>query len=131
MSWYLDSSAILKLILDESERTALLKILKNRSITSRISRVEVIRTVTRLAPEHLILAHSELEKIDFFPVSTGVLNLAENFASHMTLRTLDAVQVATVIFLDRTVKGLVTYDRQMIKSAQELGIKVESPGLKL
>ena len=131
MNWYLDSSAILKLILDESERTALLKILENKSITSRISRVEVIRTVTRLAPEHLILAYSELEKIDFFPVSTGVLNIAESFASHVTLRTLDAVQVATVIFLDRTVKGLITYDRQMIKNAQALGIKVVSPGLKL
>ena len=87
----------------------------------------MIRTVTRLAPEHLILAHSELEKIDFFPVSTGVLNLAENFASHMTLRTLDAVQVATVIFLDRTVKGLVTYDRQMTRAAEALGLTVVAP----
>lgn len=90
----------------------------------------MIRTVTRLAPEHLILAYSELEKIDFFPVSTGVLNIAESFASHVTLRTLDAVQVATVIFLDRTVKGLITYDRQMIANAKMLGVHVISPGMK-
>lgn len=130
MSWYLDSSAVLKLVLDESERAALLKILKTKSVTSRISRVEVLRTVTRLAPEHLILANSELEKIDFFPVSTGVLSIAESFATNVTLRTLDAIQVATVIFLSTSVEGLITYDKQMIKNAKQLGIKVISPGLK-
>ena len=73
--------------------------------------MEVIRTVTRLAPEHLILAYSELEKIDYFPVSTKVLNIAESFASNVTLRTLDAVQVATVIFLDRSISEGLNYLR--------------------
>lgn len=130
MSWYLDSSAILKLILDEKERVSLLKELGGKSVTSRISRVEVKRTVTRLAPEHLVLAHSELEKIEFFPASIGVLNIAEGFTSKVTLRTLDAIHVATVIFLGSAIEGLISYDKQMIKNAKELGIKVISPGMK-
>ena len=130
MSWYLDSSAILKLILDEVERPFLLKTLKTKSITSRISRVEVKRTVTRLAPEHLKLTNLELEKFDYLPLSSSVLSIAEGFTSKVTLKTLDALHIASVLALGTFVDGLITYDRQMIKNAKELGIKVISPGMK-
>lgn len=130
MSWYIDSSAILKLILDESERKALVKFLKAPSVTSRISRVEVKRTVNRLAPEHLELAYSELEKLDYFPISTSVLNVAESFDQSITLRTLDAIQVATALYLGESIEGLISYDAQMLKNAKKLGLKVISPGMK-
>jgi len=130
LSWYIDSSAILKLILDESERKALVKFLKAPSVTSRISRVEVKRTVNRLAPEHLELAYSELEKLDYFPISTSVLNVAESFDQSITLRTLDAIQVATALYLGESIEGLISYDAQMLKNAKKLGLKVISPGMK-
>ena len=130
MSWYIDSSAILKLILDESERKALVKFLKAPSVTSRVSRLEVKRTVNRLAPEHLELAYSELEKLDYFPISTSILNVAESFDQSVTLRTLDAIQVATALYLGDSIEGLISYDAQMLKNAKKLGIKVISPGMK-
>ena len=129
MSWYLDSSAILKLILDEIERPFLLKTLKTKSITSRISRVEVKRTVTRLAPEHLKLTNSELEKFDYLPLSPSVLSIAEGFTAKVTLKTLDALHIASVLSLGTFIDGLITYDKQMIKNAKELGIRVLSPGM--
>jgi predicted nucleic acid-binding protein len=130
LSWYIDSSAILKLILDESERKSLVKFLKSPSVTSRVSRVEVKRTVNRLAPEHLELAFSELEKLDYFPISTSVLNVAESFDQSITLRTLDAIQVATALYLGESIEGLISYDAQMLKNAKKLGLKVVSPGMK-
>ncbi|MCX6440545.1 MAG: type II toxin-antitoxin system VapC family toxin [Actinobacteria bacterium] len=130
MSWYIDSSAILKLILDESERKFLVKFLKSPSVTSRVSRVEVKRTVNRLAPEHLELAFSELEKLDYFPISTSILNVAESFDQSITLRTLDAIQVATALYLGESIEGLISYDAQMLKNAKKLGLKVISPGMK-
>ena len=56
--------------------------------------------------------------------------LAENFPVSIILKSLDAIHVATVIFLNKSVKGVITYDKQMIKTAKELGIKVVSPGMK-
>lgn len=130
MSWYLDSSAILKLVFDEQERVELLKVLTEKSITSRISRLEVARTVSRIAPDSLLLANSELQKLDFFPLSNGVLSTAEGFTAKTTLRTLDAIHVATVIFLGSAINGLISYDKQMVQNAKELGLKVLSPGAK-
>ena len=63
-------------------------------------------------------------------MNPAILSSAENFPESITLRSLDAIQIATVIFLDKTVDGVVTYDKVMIKNAKELGIKVASPGMK-
>ena len=130
MSWYLDSSAILKTIFDEKERPELLHLLSTRSTSSRVSRIEVRRTIARLAPTKVIEANRELERINFMPISDAILMVAENFAPEITLRTLDAIHVATVMSLEGTIEGLITYDKQMVRNAQLLGIKVLSPGMK-
>ena len=130
MSWYLDSSAILKTIFDEKERPELLRVLASQSFSSRVSRVEVRRTVARLAPNKVSEVNHELERINFMPISDVILLAAENFSSEITLRTLDAIHVATVMSLEGSIQGLITYDKQMAANAQLLGIKVISPGMK-
>ncbi|MEI7697643.1 MAG: type II toxin-antitoxin system VapC family toxin [Actinomycetes bacterium] len=130
MSWYLDSSAILKLILAETESKALVNFLSEETITSTISRVEVIRTLNRMYPLSVIKGKEILSNFLLTPMNPAILSSAENFPESITLRSLDAIQVATVIFLDKSVEGVVTYDKQMIKNAKELGIKVASPGMK-
>jgi predicted nucleic acid-binding protein len=72
----------------------------------------------------------ELEKINFLPISNAILLAAENFSSDITLRALDAIHVATVMSLEGSIEGLITYDKQMFTNAQLLGIKVISPGMK-
>ncbi len=130
MSWYLDSSAILKTIFDEQERPELLRFLNSQSTSSRLSKIEVRRTVARLAPTKTAEVNLELEKINFLPISNPILMTAENFSSEITLRTLDAIHIATVMSLEGSIEGLITYDRQMIANAKLLGIKVVSPGMR-
>lgn len=130
ISYYLDSSAILKLIIIEAESDSLRKFINTKVITSAISRVEVIRTLS-LNDESLIIAgQMVLEKFELMPLSRPILTIAENFSSQITLRSLDALQVASVIFLSPMVKSLITYDKNMIKNAKALGISVVSPGFK-
>ena len=129
MSWYLDSSAILKTIFDEKERPDLLRFLNSQSTSSRLSKIEVRRTVARLVPTKTAEVNLELDKINFLPISNPILMAAENFSSEITLRTLDAIHIATVMSLEGSIKGLITYDRQMIANAKLLGIKVISPGM--
>ena len=130
MSWYLDSSAILKTIFDEKERPDLLRFLNSQSTSSRLSKIEVRRTVARLVPTKTVEVNLELDKINFLPISNPILMAAENFSSEITLRTLDAIHIATVMSLEGSIEGLITYDRQMIANAKLLGIKVISPGMK-
>gem|GEM_PF-541755 len=130
MSWYLDSSAILKFIFAEPERPALVKALISPAISSELARLEVKRAVYRMQPKNIALANEELARISFVMVSNQVLKIAEAFTANVSLTTLDSIHVATVLTLGKKVDGIITYDKQMIANAEKMGIKVLSPGLK-
>ena len=130
MSWYVDSSALLKLLIVEKESVDLIDFIDFTITSSVVTRVEVIRTLQKIAPEKVAEAQILLTGIDLTPVNSSILSVAENFSPSMSLKSLDAIHVATVIFLDKSVEGLVTYDKAMIKNAKELGIKTISPGIK-
>ena len=130
MSWYLDSSAILKYIFAEPERPALVKALTSQAISSELARLEVKRAVYRINPKDIILANEELSRINFVSISNQVLGVAESFTSSVTLATLDAIHVATAITLGKGIEGIITYDKRMISNAKTMGIEVLSPGAK-
>jgi predicted nucleic acid-binding protein len=130
LSYYLDSSAILKIIFQEDESAALAKFITEPAITSSISRVEVLRTVQRIDHSRVQLAQSELAKINIVEPIPSILTIAENFSHEVTLRSLDAIHVATLIFLSTATDGLITYDKLMAKNAEQLGLIVLAPGSK-
>ena len=130
MSWYIDSSAILKLLISEKESIALAEFLDAPVKTSEISRVEVIRSLNRISPEKIADGQAALSRFEMIPVNSSILILAENFPAAITLKSLDALHFATVVFLNKTISGLITYDKAMIKNAKLLGIKVASPGIR-
>jgi predicted nucleic acid-binding protein len=130
LSWYIDSSAILKFIFAEPERPALVKALISPAISSELARLEVKRAVYRMQPKNIALANEELARISFVMVSNQVLKIAEAFTANVSLATLDSIHVATVLTLGKKVDGIITYDKQMIANAEKMGIKVLSPGLK-
>ena len=130
MSWYADSSAILKLLILEKESADLTDFIDFTIKSSVLTRVEVIRVLYKIAPEKIDRAQIILAGIDLTPLNPAILSMAENFAPAITLKSLDALHVATAIFLDKSVEGVITYDKAIIKNAKELGIKVASPGMK-
>ncbi|HUX65728.1 MAG TPA: type II toxin-antitoxin system VapC family toxin [archaeon] len=127
MTWYLDSSAILKLIFQEDESAALVRSIKGQCATSSISRIEVVRIVQRANPESLNFAKTELSRLILIPISEVVIRIAESFAGLATLRSLDAIHVASALLIQNSIDGLITYDLQMARNAQELGLVVHSP----
>ena len=130
MSWYADSSAILKLLIVEKESAALTNFIDFTIKSSALTRVEIIRVLHKIAPEKIAQAQVILAGIDLTPLNPAILSAAENFGPAITLKSLDALDVASVLFLGAAVEGLITYDKAMIKNAKELGIKVVSPGMK-
>jgi predicted nucleic acid-binding protein len=130
LSWYLDSSAILKYVFAEPERPAMVKALTSQASSSELARLEVKRAVFRINPKDIELANEELSRINFVSISNQVLTVAESFTGSVTLATLDAIHVATAITLGHQIEGIITYDKQMISNAAVMGIKVLSPGAK-
>ena len=130
MSWYADSSAILKLLIVERESVDLTDFIDFTLKSSVLTRVEIIRVLHKITPEKIAQAQVILAGIDLTPLNPAILSAAENFAPAITLKSLDALHVASVIFLGAAVEGLITYDKATIKNAKELGITVVSPGMK-
>ena len=127
MTWYLDSSAILKLIFQEDESAALARAIKDQCATSSISRIEVVRIVQRTNPESLSFAKAELSKLILVPISEAVIRIAESFTGLATLRSLDAIHVASALLVQNSIDGLITFDLHMARNARELGLIVHSP----
>lgn len=130
MNWYIDSSAIIKLIKPEAETAALLKIISSPLISSQLSRVEVFRTINLTNSALLESAHDVLIDIQMFPIENSILVIAENFSSFIELRTLDSIHLATAITLRNAIQGIITYDKELAKAAITLGFEVLSPGMK-
>jgi predicted nucleic acid-binding protein len=129
--WYIDSSAILKLIKPEKDSTALIKKLPSALIASRISRVEVTRTIIRYEPDLLDSTYDVLADIQMVPVEDSIITIAENLPQFINLRSLDSLHIASALAIKNVLKGIITYDKEMVIAANALGFKTLSPGTKL
>ena len=129
--WYIDSSAILKLIKPEKESAALIKKLPSALIASRISRVEVTRTIIRYEPDLLDSTYDLLADIQMVPVEDSIITIAENLPQFINLRSLDSLHIASALAIKNVLKGIITYDKEMVIAANALGFKTLSPGMKL
>jgi len=128
---YLDSSAVLKFIFAEPESTAAKKEITGVLYSSELARVEVVRAVLRIEPELIERALAVLSKIRIIKIKSAILIQAERLPSHVRVRGMDAIHLASANTLGRLGQTIVTYDKNMAKAALGLGYKVESPGAKL
>lgn len=125
---YLDSSAFLKLVLAEAESEALLSWLAAwpQRASSRLLWLEALRTVRRYRPDRVGAGRLLLSGLDFIEISDDVLESAASLQP-LTLRSLDAIHLASAQMLMEALGVLVTYDRRMVEAAHQLGLSVASP----
>ena len=126
--WYLDSSAIVKLVAREPQSTALRRFLRHRRpvVASALARTEVTRGVLALGDPFLRRADEVLRRIDLVRISNRVLADAGRLEP-VELRSLDAIHLATVALFGDSLSGLVTYDGRMSEAATSYGWTVHSP----
>jgi predicted nucleic acid-binding protein len=94
--------------------------------SSELIVAELLRAVARGAPERLAQAQATLKQIDLVTQSRSILEAAGRLKP-TTLRTLDAVHLATAIALGSDLEAVVTYDDRMARAANELGLAVLAP----
>jgi len=129
ISWYFDSSAILKIIFRESNWSQVSLYADEGIFTSRISRIEVLRTVARAAPTLRDQSERYLKRCSIVELEPAILRAAEQFDSSIKLATLDAIHIASALGIYPLIKGIITYDKLMLNQAKALGLAALSPGV--
>ncbi len=129
--WYLDSSAIVKLVLEEAESDALVAWRRSvgpddRFATCELAITEVLRAVGRVAPDLHAEALDQLDRLDHLAVDRDLL-LAAGRAEPPAVRSLDAVHLAAAASLEGALGGVVTYDERMADAARNAGFVVLVP----
>jgi predicted nucleic acid-binding protein len=125
---YLDSSALVKLIVVEAETAALRRELLRwpHRVSSALAAVELTRTALRIGPHASPLAARVLAGLDLLSMD-AVVPAAMGIGSNL-LRSLDAIHLATAASIAGDLQASITYDRRMLADAQALGLPVLAPG---
>lgn len=126
---YLDSSALVKLVVAEQESPALARYLGRRAVrvSSALARVEVTRAVRAHGEAALVRAGQVLGAVDLLGLDDPLLEVAASLdGTH--LRSLDAIHLAAALALGDDLAQLVTYDHRMADHAAALGLDVVAPG---
>ena len=126
---YLDTSAFVKTVMTEPESDALRTFLAaqpGRRVSSALLRTEAIRAVRHLGPGALSTVRAGLLDVDLIAIDDRVLDAA-GVLEPRTLRTLDAIHVATALSIGDDLAGIVTYDERMTEAAQSLGLPTITP----
>jgi predicted nucleic acid-binding protein len=125
---YLDSSAIVKLAVHESESIALREYLRRRRpwVSSALARTEVLRALLPGGEQALAAGRGALARCDLVRVNDRMLNMAGTIGPP-DLRSLDAIHLATAERLRREIQELIIYDERMASAARQLGFRVSVP----
>ncbi|MEJ3404808.1 type II toxin-antitoxin system VapC family toxin [Rathayibacter sp. YIM 133350] len=129
MAWYVDTSALVKLLVTETESAALRRWLVASPrilITSDLTRTELMRAVRRGAPGLATQARVVLESVSLVSPARDTFDAAGRLAP-ATLRTRDAIHLASALELGDDLEGVLTYDSRMANAAEAYGIPVVGP----
>ena len=125
---YLDASAIVRIVADEPGRAATVAFLREHDtrVTSVLSAVEVPRAVARKRVDAALAASVFLEDLVIVALDRTIVSRAAGLAPP-TLRTLDAIHLATALELGRELEAFVTYDERLGDAARTMGLPVAAP----
>lgn len=126
---YLDSSAVVKLVIPEVESKELLDFVcqLDRAISSELTVIEVGRAASRANGEAgLNRAVEACRRLDLQPIDSHIIDRARRLQP-TGLRSLDAVHLASALE-PKVAPMLVAYDNRLLQAASDHQLVVASPG---
>jgi len=133
--FYVDASALVKIVREETESEALRTYLDGADlVSSELVLTEIPRAVHRAAardpvlPLRLLLERTGelVDALALRPLDRALLEGAGALAEP-ALRALDAIHVASAVDLD-PVEAFVTYDERQAAAARLAGLRTMAPG---
>lgn len=124
----MDSSAYVKLIVEESESEALHRELAGwpARTSSALLGVESVRACRRLGEEVAEAAAASLRGLALIPLDEAVL-LAARRLDPAELRSLDAIHLATAVSIGGDLGAMFSYDARLSAAADAAGLRVLTP----
>lgn len=130
MRTYLDTSALVKLVVSEGESAALNTYLRrvgdDTLFTAALTRTELVRAVAGAGSAAVVQARRILDELDTINLTRRQLDAAADMRP-ARLRTLDAIHLAAAQRAGAELRAVLTYDNRMAAAAADLGITVEAP----
>lgn len=129
MAFYVDTSALVKLVVAGPETIALrewLVAVDSELVASDLVRTELMWAVRRVVPERAVQAREVLRAVTILEV-TAVMFTEAGRLDPPSLRSLDAIHLAAAFDLGDDLEGLVTYDERMAEAARANGVAVFAP----
>jgi predicted nucleic acid-binding protein len=127
---YLDASALVKLAVHEPETAALERAVLDREalFTSEVGAIELQRALGRTGDVSAVdQAEAVLEAVFLADLTPAVRSHAGRLAPS-SLRTLDAIHIATAASLSLPGLDFITYDDRQAAAARVHGLRVLQPG---
>ncbi|MGC5166712.1 type II toxin-antitoxin system VapC family toxin [Luteimicrobium sp. DT211] len=130
MAVYLDTSAVVKLVVLEPESRRLAHWLAEAApiVTSDVTRTELARAVRRVDAQLAVRAQHVLDGCVLLGLTAEVCDAAGRLEPS-GLRSLDALHLASALHLGDELDALVTYDERLALAAEAYGVAVVAPGV--
>jgi predicted nucleic acid-binding protein len=125
--WYLDTSAALKLVVEEPESAALSAAIEDEQpelAACLLLETELRRAAHRIPALTQVAATELLAGVDLYEIPPSAYHEA-GVLPGANLRSLDAVHLVAAMRLG--VDAIVTYDARMASGARNLGLTVTAP----
>ncbi|KQZ67115.1 type II toxin-antitoxin system VapC family toxin [Nocardioides sp. Root151] len=127
-TWYVDTSAALKLLVEERESAALVAAVEPGEIAlagTWLVETELRRAAGRIPALTQSMVTDLLDEFDLYEMPASLYREAGLLPGD-SLRSLDALHLAAAVRIG--VDGVCTYDLRMQESAERLGLPVHMPG---
>lgn len=130
MRIYLDTSALVKLVVAEGESQALKYFLSLHAedglFSAALARTELLRAVAPNGAQAIADARDLLNRLDTVMLTRQLLDDAGTLLP-LRLRSLDAIHLAAAQRAGDALRVVLTYDTRMLSAAVDLGISTASP----
>ena len=126
---YVDTSALVKLIVvaEFADAMRAWTLADRITVTSDLTRTELMRAVSRVHPERAPLVRTVLDSVSTVGLTRQMLDEAGRLTSP-ALRSLDAIHLAAALAFGDELESFVTYDDRLALAATTAGLRVEAPG---
>lgn len=128
MAHYYDSSALVFLVVDGRRSAAMWQFWSRHAVpvASLVARTELMRAVRRVSPGQEEPARRLLASIEVLALPPAILDAAARL-DPVSLRSLDAIHLATALDLGDDLESFVTYDDRLAAAARGCGLVVVRP----
>ena len=125
-TYYLDSSAAVKLVVAEPGSAELLEWIRREDpdlVSSELVRAEVLRACRRHSPDALAAGRDTMDAVTLIELGRDIV-MSSAFVDPPELRTLDALHIATALSLGDDLTGVLTYDDRFADGCRAYGLRI-------